>query len=110
MTSNTRILPALDTGETYTDPDFLIVQTSTDCTGESRTVIDRMFSAKREGDFAGWICKTITLRNKMTHEAAVDIARAYAEENHVPVVYQQHDDLRLTEECEWQEGAEACVG
>lgn len=109
MTSDTRILPALDTGETYTDQDFLIVQTSTDCNGDSHTVIDRLFAAQREDNTGSWLCKTITLRNKMSHEAAVEIARVYAEENHVPVVYQQHDDQREEENLEWQEDLDACV-
>lgn len=103
MTSDTKILPALGAGETYTDPDFLLVQTSTDCDGESRTVIDRMFAAKREDDTGSWVCKTITLRTEMSHEAAVEVARVYAEENQVPVVYEQHDDQRETEKFEWKD-------
>lgn len=66
MTSDTKILPALEAGETFTDPDFLLVQTSTDCAGESHTVIDRMLAAKREDDTGSWVCKTITLRTKVS--------------------------------------------
>lgn len=74
MVNDTRILPALDAGETYTDPDFLLVLKSTDSDGESVSEINRMFAAKREDDTGSWVCKTITHRTKMSHEAAMAVA------------------------------------
>lgn len=97
MGSDTKILPALDEGETYTDPDFLLVQTSTDHEGDSHTVIDRMFSAKREDDTGSWVCKTITARTRMSHGAALAMAKVYAAEHEVPVIYQHHEDARYAE-------------
>lgn len=90
MINDTRILPALDAGETYTDPDFLLVLTSTDSDGESVSEIDRMFAAKREDDTGSWVCKTITQRTKMSHEAAMALAKMYAEQKEIPVIYERH--------------------
>lgn len=94
MGGDTKILPALGVGETYSEPDFLLVQTSTNKEGESLSVIDRMFAAKREDDTGSWVCKTITVKTKMSHKEAVEMAKAYAEHHNVPVVYEQHDDER----------------
>jgi len=98
MGGETKILPALGLGETYSEPDFLLVQTSTDTEGESLSVIDRMFAAKREDDTGSWVCKTITVKTKMSHDEAVEMAKAYAESNNIPVVYEQHDDERNNED------------
>lgn len=89
MDSSTRVLPALDMGETYTDPDFLLVQTNTDRHGQTLADIDRMFAKKRESDSGSWGCKSITSRTKMSHEAALGLARAYAEKHEIPVIYEQ---------------------
>lgn len=97
MGGETKILPALGAGETYTEPDFLLVQTSTNKAGESLSVIDRMFAAKREDDTGSWVCKTITVKTKMSHQDALKMAKAYAAEHDVPVVYEQHDDEREAE-------------
>lgn len=94
MGGETKILPALGVGETYSEPDFLLVQTSTNKEGESLSVIDRMFAAKREDDTGSWVCKTITVKTKMSHAEAVKMAKAYAESNDIPIVYEQHDDER----------------
>lgn len=94
MGSETRIVPALGAGETYTEPDFLLVQTNTNTEGKSHSVIDRMFAAKREDDTGSWVCKTLTARTMMSHEEAVKVAEAYAKQHGVPVVYEQHDDER----------------
>ena len=56
-----------------------------------------MFAAKREDDTGSWVCKTITVKTKMSHEEAVKMAQAYAESNGIPVVYEQHDDERYSE-------------
>ena len=94
MGSDTKILPALGDGETYTDRDFLLVQTSTDDDGQSHTVIDRMFVTEAENDNDCWACETITATTKMSHGAALAMAKVYAQENQVPVIYHQHDDAR----------------
>lgn len=97
MIKDTRILPALDSGETYTDPDFLLVQTSTDSDGETVSEIDRMFAAKREEDTSSWVCKAITQRTKMSHEAAMALAKMYAERKDIPVIYERHTDVRASD-------------
>lgn len=102
MATNPKIRPALGAGETYSDPDFLLVQTSTDCNGESHSEIDRMFNAKREDDTGSWVCKTLTGRTKMSHEDAIAMARAYAEHHQVPLIYEQHDDERVAQKFEWK--------
>lgn len=105
MSTNPRILPALGAGETYSDPDFLLVQTSTDSNGESHSEIDRMFTAKREEDTGSWVCKTLTARTRMPHEQAIAVAKAYAEHNQVPLIYEQHNDERCDEKFEWKDVA-----
>lgn len=97
MGNDTTILPALELGETYTDPDFLLVQSSTDSDGETVSEIDRMFAAKREDDTGSWVCKTITTRTKMSHEAAMMLAKAYAQTHHVPVIYERYSDERSSQ-------------
>lgn len=101
MDNDAKILPALDAGETYTDPDFLLVQTSTDSEGESVAEIDRMFSAKREDDTGSWVCKTITQRTKMSHQAAMELARIYAQQKEIPVIYERHTHDRPNHGAVW---------
>jgi len=100
-----RILPALEPGETYNDADFLLVRTNTDCYGASTTVIDRMLTAKRDDDSGSWICKTVANGTKISHEAALAMAREFADKHEIPVIYQEHIDERATQQFEWNAAA-----
>ena len=91
MGSEPKILPALGDGETYTDRDFLLVQTSTDDGGQSHTVIDRMFATGRLNTADSWACETIAATTKMSHGTALAMAKVYAREHQVHVIYHQHD-------------------
>lgn len=91
MGINTRVLPALEPGETYTDPDFLLVQTSTSSDGQTTADIERMFTMKRENDRERWGFKTVTSMTKMSRKDAMILAQAYAESHDIPVIYEQHD-------------------
>jgi len=91
MGINAKVLPALEPGETYTDQDFLLVQTNTGSDGQTTADIERMFTMKREDDEERWGFKTVTSMTKMSREDAMILAQAYAESHDIPVIYEQHD-------------------
>ena len=91
MGVNTKVLPALEPGETYTEDDFLLVQTSTSNDGQTTADIERMFTMKREDDEERWGFKTVTSMMKMSREEAMVLAKAYAESHDIPVIYEHHD-------------------
>ena len=55
--ADVRILPALDPGESYVDPSFLLVETANDAAGEAVTTIHHVASATGDGD--GWKVATL---------------------------------------------------
>ena len=102
MGSRTKIKPALGPGETYNDEDFLLVRTHTDLYGTSATSIDRMLTAKREDDNGSWICKTISSDSKISHEAALEAALAFAAKHEIPIIYAEHHDERAAQQFDWK--------
>jgi hypothetical protein len=95
--SMARIKPVIRPSETYTEPNFLRVYTA----GQSEPHTERLatiehLSYRPKGDSygvrSGWSCSTIVDCEAMTKEDAMFIARNYAIEHDVPVIYECHSD------------------
>jgi hypothetical protein len=92
-----RMKPSIRPSETYTEPNFLRVYTA----AQSEPRVERLatiehLSYKPRGDGKGgraaWNCSTIVDGEAMTKEDAMFIARNYAIEHEVPVIYECHSD------------------
>ena len=92
-----RMKPSIRPSETYTEPNFLRVYTAaqTEPRTERLATIEHL-SYKPKGDKvagrAAWNCATIVDGEAMTKEDAMFIARNYAIEHEVPVIYECHSD------------------
>jgi hypothetical protein len=83
-----RILRALDPGESYIEPVFVLVETDFDESGEPVTTIDHVSSAIVEGR-EGWSVRTLGQSVPMTHAAAREWAVSYAASRGIPLVYER---------------------
>jgi hypothetical protein len=84
--SEVRILPALDPGDSYVDPVFLLVETTLADDGEPVTTIEQISSDGGEG----WRVKTVG-HVPVTHSAACEWAVSYAASRNIPVVYERDE-------------------
>jgi hypothetical protein len=97
VTSMARLKPSIRPSETYSVPNFLRVYTAAqgEPRGERLATIEHL-SYRAKGDGAGgrsgWSCSTICDAEAMTKEDAMFIARNYAIEHEVPVIYECHSD------------------
>jgi hypothetical protein len=87
-----RVLPALDAGETYVDPVFLLVETTVGDDGETVTTIDQISSATVDGA-EGWVIATLGQSVPMTHSAAREWAVSYAASRDIPLVYERDETV-----------------
>jgi hypothetical protein len=92
-----KMKPSIRPSETYTEPNFLRVYTA----AQSEPRVERLatiehLSYKPKGvGHAGrsaWNCSTIVDGEAMTKEDAMFIARNYAIQHDVPVIYECHSD------------------
>src|SRR5262245_46731237 len=83
-----RVLPALDPGESYIEPVFLLVETALDESGETVTTIDQVRSVTVDGR-EGWTVSTLGQSVPMTHAAACEWAVSYAASRGIPLVYER---------------------
>jgi hypothetical protein len=86
--SEVRVLPALDPGESYVEPVFLLVETALADDGETLTTIDLISSDAADGR-DGWTVKTLGQSVPMTHSAACEWAVSYAASRNIPIVYER---------------------
>jgi hypothetical protein len=86
-----RILPALDAGETYVDPVFLLVETTV-ANGETVTTIDHIENAAVDGT-NGWVITTLSQSVPLTHSAACEWAVSYAASRNIPLVYERDETV-----------------
>ena len=87
--------PTVRTTDTYTEPDFVRVQTRMDAAAHGcllATIEHFSYRAAGAGDKSGWRCLTVADDEAMSREDALFIARSYAQQNGIPVVYDAHDD------------------
>ena len=79
--------------ETYTEPNFLRLQTQrTPSDRQPMVTIEHLWCRATGGRLADqrWICTTIVDAERMSKEDALFIAKAYATENGIPVIYECH--------------------
>lgn len=89
-----RLKPSLRSTETYTETNFLRLHTADVEDTVSMRVTLEHFSYSANGEQKpGWSCQTIVNSEKMSHKDAVFIARSYADENDVPVIYECQSNL-----------------
>lgn len=87
-----RLLRALEPGESYVEPVFLLVETVLDETGEPVTTIDHVASNVVDGADR-WTIKTLSQSVPLTHAAACEWAVSYAASRNIPLVYERDDTL-----------------
>jgi len=93
-----RVAPSIRPTETYTEPNFVRVYTGApDASRDARaarvaTIEHLSYSAANGAGRAGWSCTTIVDGEAMSKEDALFIARSYAVENSVPVIYECHGE------------------
>lgn len=89
-----RLKPSIRPTETYTEPNFLRLHTAP--AGEESAArlvtIEHMSYRSKEDGEGGWSCQTIVDHESMTAEDAIFIARSYATENGIPVIYECHSE------------------
>ena len=91
------VKPSIRPTETYTEPNFLRVYTAEqpEPEGQRLATIEHLSYKAAGGGGAGrsgWSCTTIVDCEAMTKDDAMFIARSYAVENDVPVIYECHAD------------------
>ncbi len=89
--TDVRILPALDPGESYIEPSFLMVETTLDEQGKIVTSIDHVFADVGKD----WEVKALGHSVPLTHPAAREWAVAYAASHEVPLVYERDETNRV---------------
>jgi hypothetical protein len=90
-----KVKPSIRPTETYTEPNFLRVYTAeqSEPRGERLATIEHLsYTAAGGGRRSGWSCTTIVDCEAMTKEDAMFIARSYAVEHDIPVIYECHAD------------------
>lgn len=90
-----RVKPSIRPTETYTEPNFLRVYTAatTEPRGQRLATIEHLsYSAAGGASRSGWSCTTIVDGEAMSKDDAMFIARSYAVEHDVPVIYECHAD------------------
>lgn len=88
-----RVKPSIRPTETYTEPNFLRVYTAQSEVARSERVVTiehLSYSAANGSGRAGWSCTTIVDGEAMTKDDAMFIARNYALQNAIPVIYECH--------------------
>ena len=85
-----RVLPALDPGESYVEPSFLLVETTVGQDGEPATTIEH-FASSVVGEQARWQVSTLGQAVSLTHSAALEWAVSFAASRQVPIVYHRDD-------------------
>jgi hypothetical protein len=87
------VKPSIRPTETYTEPNFLRVYTAGQVESRSKrlaTIEHLSYSAAGGKSRSGWSCTTIVDGEAMSKEDAMFIARSYAVEHNIPVIYESH--------------------
>ena len=87
------VKPSIRPTETYTEPNFLRVYTAgrAEARSERLATIEHLsYSASGGKSRSGWSCTTIVDGEAMSKEDAMFIARSYAVEHDIPVIYESH--------------------
>jgi hypothetical protein len=92
-----RVKPSIRPTETYTEPNFLRLHTVPAEEGRLVTIEHLSYKAGEQNGtgkpgVSGWSCQTVVDGEAMSKEDALFIARSYAKENRIPVIYECHSD------------------
>ncbi|HJR69652.1 MAG TPA: hypothetical protein VKA43_06395 [Gammaproteobacteria bacterium] len=87
--SKVRILPALDPGESYVDPTFVLVETTLDG-DETTTTIEHVTSTPVSGKLR-WRVTTLGQSVPLSHAGALEWAVSFAAMHDIPIVYQRDE-------------------
>ena len=85
--TDVRVLPALNPGDTYIEPNFLVVETTVDERGDTMTSIARVSGANEQG----WGLRSLGHFTATTHSMAREWAVAYAANQGIPLVYEREE-------------------
>ena len=85
------VLPALDPGESYVEPAFVLVETAAGDDGGTITGIDVIQSAAGAAGRNGWTVKTLGQAVPLSHAAACEWAVSYAASRNIPIVYERNE-------------------
>jgi hypothetical protein len=85
-----KLKPSLRTTETYTETNFLRLQSVSASDSDPLITIEHFSYSAAPSDSrpAGWTCLTIVDSEAMNRRDAVFIARSYAAQHDVPVIYE----------------------
>jgi hypothetical protein len=83
-----QVLAALEPGESYVEPLFLLVETARADDGEAVTTIELISSDAADGR-RGWSVKTLGQSVPMSHAGACEWAVSYAASRDIPIVYER---------------------
>ncbi|HMB74558.1 MAG TPA: hypothetical protein VKQ06_13375 [Gammaproteobacteria bacterium] len=85
--------PSLRSTETYTETNFLRLYTGIDEDSAGLVTLEHFSYGADGGDgTGGWSCQTIVDSERMSRKDAVFIARNYAKENGIPVIYECREE------------------
>jgi hypothetical protein len=87
-----RVLRALDPGESYVDPVFMLVETVLGDDGEPVTTIDHISTGNVDGT-EGWVVTTLGQSVPMAHAAACEWAVSFAASRNIPLVYERDETV-----------------
>ena len=85
-----RILAALDPGESYVDPAFVLVETTLADSGEPVTTIEYLANKVVNGK-TRWQVVTLGQSVPLSHAAALEWAVSFAASRNIPVVYERDE-------------------
>jgi len=84
------VLPALDPGESYVEPAFVLVETAAGDDGGTITGID-LIQSGAAGGRTGWTVRTLGQAVPLSHAAACEWAVSYAASRNIPIVYERNE-------------------
>jgi hypothetical protein len=93
--ADVRILKALDPGESYIEPTFVLVETSIDRHGEASTTIEHVTSYTLRGR-PRWKIVTLGQSVPLSHASALEWAVSFAASRDIPVVYQRDETTGIS--------------
>ena len=91
VAKSVRVLPALDPGESYTEPDFLLVETLRNGRGQVVSSIDHISGRRLGGEVTDWVVESLGGLTHLSHADAMRWAISYASAFGIPVVYERDE-------------------
>jgi hypothetical protein len=85
-----KVLAALNAGESYVEPKFLLVETARRDDGEAVTTIDVISAESGHG----WKVRTLGQSVPLSHAGAREWAVSYAASRDIPIVYERDENDR----------------